>query len=335
MARKFLFNTDPLLPGDILLTRGDTKGSPLIAKVTGGHFSHAMLYVGNSVIHAMPDGVYSKNPQRLLFSTPADMLALRRIGGLSDVQSAIIVDTARYWVGALYSKTQAAAVPGYSKIGVSTSSSKQFCSRLVAQCYMAADVRLVINPDYCSPNDFAKSDLLAPVPGFAIEASEQQIDFTHTKDPNEEIQRATFEWLGKVRGLALRRGLGQVARQGDVGPLVARTPAIDKVVSNYVRASGYLEHFDVDRGINAYRYDKELFLAKFSARDEIMNAIEVERDINAYELHRRGKNYGTALQIARQLPNEYNALILKHESNLLNEVYARISVLDDVEKFLS
>ncbi len=199
---------------------------------------------------------------------------------------------------------------------------------------MAADVRVVMNPDYCSPNDFAKSSLLTPVPGFALEASEQQIDFAHTKDPNEKIQRATFEWLGKVRGLALRRGLGQVARQSDVGPLVAGTPAINKVVCNYIRASGYLEHFNVDRGINAYRYDKELFLAKFSGRNEIMNAVEVERGINAYELHRRGKNYGVALQNARQLPNEYNTLVLKHESNLLNEVYARISVLDDVEKSL-
>lgn len=88
------------------------------------------------------------------------------------------------------------------------------------------------------------------------------------------------------------------------------------------------------RGINAYRYDEELFLAKFSGRDEIMNAVEVERGINAYELHRRGRNYGVALQNARQLPNEYNTLVLKHESNLLNEVYARISVLDDVEKSL-
>jgi len=336
MTNKYQFNLDTLQPGDILLSRGEGKGAAFIAKATGGRFSHAMVYVGNSVIHAMPDGVYSKNPQRLLFHSNDDLLALRARGGLTDEQASIIVDTARYWVGALYSKAQAAAVPAYSKARVPTTSPEQFCSRLVAQCYMAAKIQLVVNPDYCSPNDIARSGLLDPVANYSVLASQQAIEFAEdTVDPNMEIQRAAFTWLAKARKLASRRGLGEIATQSEVGHLIYKNPELDSVICNYIHASGYLKHFDVDRSINAFRYDVTLFLEKFSSNHEIMDAIEVESKINLCELYRHRRNYDAARENARQLPNKYNQLQLRHASNLLIEVHDRLDVLKEVVRTLA
>ncbi|TOD75392.1 hypothetical protein, partial [Vibrio parahaemolyticus] len=81
----FIIEKSKLQLGDVILTMGEGKSSKLIAKVTGGDFSHAMIYVGNSLVHAIPEGgVYSKNPQRLLFKNANQVKVLRYKGELSN-----------------------------------------------------------------------------------------------------------------------------------------------------------------------------------------------------------------------------------------------------------
>lgn len=332
MTIKYRFDLDTLQPGDILLSRGAGKGAASIAKLTGGRFSHAMIYVGNSVIHAMPDGVYSKNPQRILYDSVDDMLALRAARGLTDQQAQTVVDTARYWVGALYSRAQAAAVRAYSQVCVPTTSPLQFCSRLVAQCYQAAGIQLVVNPDYCSPNDLARSDELVPIADFSVEANEAEIQFAlDTDDPNETIQRAAFTWLCKARDLAKRRGLGAIATEADVGLLIAEHPPLDKVICNYVRTSGYLGYFDVDRGINPYRYDAALFRGSFDSEAALKSAIKWERQVNEREMQRHGRNLATAQQNLRMLDSEFNRLQCTLQTDIVGEIHVRLQVLQEVE----
>ena len=142
---------------------------------------------------------------------------------------------------------------------------------------MAAGIRLVTNPDYCSPNDLARSNQVILVPDSCVEADEGAKRFAETQDPNTAIQQAAFVWLGKARKLALRRRLGDIATESDVGELIARNPSIDRTVCNYIRASKYLDYYNVDRGINAFRYDKTLFMKKFPDR-----VVSMEKQYNSW-----------------------------------------------------
>ncbi|RQU27212.1 hypothetical protein DF147_35665 [Burkholderia cenocepacia] len=334
MTTKYTFNIPSLEVGDVLLSRGEGAGASLIAKHTDGHFSHAMVNVGNSVIHAMPDGVYSKNPQRLLFDSIDDIQVLRVRGGLTSQQKVNIERIARAWVGALYSKWEAIAVVAKT-LRKTNSSQKQFCSRLVAQCYQEAGIQIVPNADYCSPNDLVLSPMLHAVPDSIVEASETEIKFANEKvDYNIMIQRCTFTWLAKARALARRRGLGDIARQSDVGKLIGENPSLDKVICNYIRSSGYLNYVDVDRDINPFRYNKTLFLEKFPTEPELKHAIAVERDVNATEITRHGYNYNVARHNLDVLNNEYHRLVFLHTANLLREVQVRVGVLNEVENTL-
>jgi len=335
MTAKYTFNIPSLEVGDILLSRGEGTGASLIAKHTDGHFSHAMVNVGNSVIHAMPDGVYSKNPQRLLFDSSDDIRVLRVRGGLTSQQKINIERIARAWVGALYSKSEAIAVV-VRKLRKPNNSQKQFCSRLVAQCYQEAGIQIVPNTDYCSPNDLALSQMLHAIPDSVVEASETEIKFANEKiDYNIKIQRCTFTWLAKARALAKRRGLGEIARQSDVGKLIFENPSLDKVICNYIRSSGYLDYVDVDRSINPFRYDKALFLEKFPTEAELRHAIAVEQDVNATEIERHGYNYQVAKSNLGVLNNEYHRLVFLHAASLLGEVQVRVGVLNEVENALT
>ncbi|MFP3436047.1 hypothetical protein SB781_40480, partial [Paraburkholderia sp. SIMBA_061] len=65
IRKKYILNLEVLKPGDIILEHGYKLHSKVIMKVTGSHYSHAMLYDGSSIIEATSaGGVFSKVPNR-------------------------------------------------------------------------------------------------------------------------------------------------------------------------------------------------------------------------------------------------------------------------------
>jgi uncharacterized protein YycO len=151
---KYILDLEKLQHGDIILESGNTKFiSSTIKAVTGSHYSHAILYIGRSVVHATGDGVYSKNPQRILVDNVHDLKVLR-CHGVDSSQLEKICDFARNKTGSLYSIAEASLSPVLGKTEKKASAREQFCSRLVAQSYYyGANISLVKNPDYCSPAD--------------------------------------------------------------------------------------------------------------------------------------------------------------------------------------
>lgn len=69
----YLLDFNKLQIGDIILQSGTSKFSWWIKKITGSNYSHAMLYVGESTIHALTNGVYSTNPQRIIVDSNNDL----------------------------------------------------------------------------------------------------------------------------------------------------------------------------------------------------------------------------------------------------------------------
>lgn len=329
---KYGFEMSKLEVGDILLSYGNDKIAKTIAACTFGEFSHAMLYVGHSLIHATPKGVYSFNPQRLIFSGANHLTALRLQRPLTEVEVNDLITYARTWVGALYSIPQAMVAPVLSKRRVKDwSPEKQFCSRLVAQAYTSAGINLVKNPDYCAPNDFLRVRELTRVDGVVKILSPGEIDFANTHNYLEDIQEATFTFLKKVRELAQRRNLGTIAHHQDVAGMLMRHPCYDKVVSGYVKKSGYADYVRVDREANPFRYNPELLLATCKSKNiPVMEIVAAEQASIDRDWTFRERNHLAAFQNYHATPLEYFKIELNVAQAMMEELTYRKMVLDAV-----
>jgi uncharacterized protein YycO len=158
--------------GDIILTTTTAALSKAVRAATHSDISHAMIYVqDHSVIDATAEGVQARNTQRLLFEDDSSIYALRLRDELSADQARDICNFVRTRVGAQYSTKEAIR----SALGGTREwTKKQFCSRLVAQAYDSVGIRLVDNPNFCSPANLKDSPLLVEVqnPTVAMTAEE-------------------------------------------------------------------------------------------------------------------------------------------------------------------
>lgn len=73
----FLVDHRKLEAGDIILTGGKSMVGALVKVITFSRFSHAMIWVDSTLIHSDSGGVYSKNPQRMLFQSRSQVKVLR------------------------------------------------------------------------------------------------------------------------------------------------------------------------------------------------------------------------------------------------------------------
>lgn len=325
---QFGFDLEKLQIGDILFSWDDTPVSAVIRRATWGEFSHAMLYVGHSMIHAMPDGVYSKNPQRYLRKN-RDQLAVYRLApelGLQPVREEACFH-ARAQVGALYSVPAATFSKATSYVAQS-GTGKQFCSRLVAQAYARAGVMLVPKPDFCSPNDLARSLLLHRIPDAVRGLSQDEIEFADSEDFNVVLHQKLYFWLDKTRRLAARRGLGEIDNQNDVLAMLVKHPGYDKAVSKFVLDCGYPDHYDWDRAQNPFRYDARLFRAMHEDRRSLIDLIESEMPSVQTDLRRHETNFENASVNKRNLPPlQYLDIFWELHRNLLEETRVRQQTL--------
>lgn len=78
LSPHFMLNYELLQPGDIILERGYAWYSEKIAKHTNSRYSHAMIYVGGTIIEATRGGgVYSRVPNRSTVRDISDFKVLR------------------------------------------------------------------------------------------------------------------------------------------------------------------------------------------------------------------------------------------------------------------
>ena len=107
MRNKYILKIPLLKKGDIILTSDNTKISKGIRLSTLSRYSHASIWVGGTLIEATRDGVFSKNPQRLLFDRPCDCMVLRSKKAINETDINNICDFARSKVGSLYALDEA------------------------------------------------------------------------------------------------------------------------------------------------------------------------------------------------------------------------------------
>lgn len=269
----FMLNHDRLQLGDIILERGYARHSAIISKHTNSRYSHAMIYVGGTIIEATQEGgVFSRVPNRSTVRDIRDfkVLRLKVLPGHEAIQA--VCNHARYLSGSQYSVTEALKVKGPGFIReFADDSRKQFCSRLVAQCYQETGIKLVDNINYCSPGDIERSELLFEVTKMVRCASEEEVAHAQSPSPHETHTKNTVKFVRKALKIFETHGIKTIgASDGEIVITTLNDIALavyenrtnhrlDKEITDAMLSSGYLDHIDIDRSKNPYRYDPVLF----------------------------------------------------------------------------
>ncbi|HID7483103.1 YiiX/YebB-like N1pC/P60 family cysteine hydrolase [Morganella morganii] len=349
----YVLELDMLKTGDIILERGNTKYSPVISATTGGHYSHAMIYIEDSIIEATSDGgVFSRVPNRFFVPNEEDLMVLRYEDTIPNLAMNTLVLFTRDLVGSDYSFTEAMKVPLYSKSkGSNEFSGKQFCSRLVAQTYNFIGIKLVDNYLYCSPNDFLKNTKLVQVKNAVKLASKEELKHASSGELHPKHMKCSVQWCREAKKIFRKNGIDDVQSISDIVKKVTviNNKKIDKLINNKLKESGYLSNYKDDISLNIYRYNIELFLEKYSSttnKDYFLNS-EVSKEkflikryimcLKSYkELHSRNST-----KTLYSLITLYNNLlsIIKDRLLIIIKAYqyidADIKYLIDAKKYLA
>ncbi|MEA3241984.1 MAG: YiiX/YebB-like N1pC/P60 family cysteine hydrolase, partial [Pseudomonadota bacterium] len=158
----YVIDFERLEAGDIVLTSVKGITSKAIRLATNSDYSHVMLYVGSGIyVHADQKGVNQGNIRRLTFKSKENV-RVWRISDKSVRRDACIY--ARMQSGKKYSVLDAIKTK-LPKILSIKNTNRQFCSRLVAQAYEKAGIRIVGDSNNCTPHDIDVSEHTTEVLG--------------------------------------------------------------------------------------------------------------------------------------------------------------------------
>lgn len=241
-----------LARGDIILTTSTATVSKAIRLGTKSDISHAMVYVQHcSVIDATSEGVHARNTQRLFFEDECALHVLRLKAGLTPEQAEQVCQFVRQRVGSEYSTREAIkTVIG----GAEQWTRKQFCSRLVAQAYASAGIKLVADPNYCAPADLARSSLLVAVPDATEPAtSEDAARWALYPDSTEAMRSAINAVLDGPR-----KKDKNIQTFEDIIPYLVKHPKEDTYFADILASSEYLTVWQINTEKNPWQYDDGL-----------------------------------------------------------------------------
>lgn len=258
-----------LQPGDILLTTSLAAESWSVRFGTKSDISHAMLYVAStSVIDSTGDGVHARNLQKMFYDDRCAIYALRPKVPLTAEQLSKAIAYARAETGTQYSVIEAVRT---LKAPRSEGSDKQFCSRLVARAYAAAGIKLVDNPDFCTPQQLKESPFLSTLPSPALSVSgEEYHDIEAQPKGVDGMKRVTNDFLEKVRKLSPK-----IQSINDAFQFLAKNPKVDNPFLEALGSSGYLDYWREQLERFPWRYDRDVMEAFSEANN-------IEADIRSY-----------------------------------------------------
>ena len=311
-------NKEALRPGDIILVTQSATISASIRLMTWSDISHAMVYVEDrSVIDATFAGVQASNTQRLWFEADRPVHVLRlKTPPTSEQLQTIILDL-RAKIGTRYSVPQVLATLVPAKISAGR---RQFCSRLVAQAFASAGIKLVAKPDFCTPGRLKHSALLEAVPNATVSVSEGEMDFFETIPDLPQIMRdATNAFLTDVRTIA-----PEVEDFQDVADLVASHPEHDAGICAAIERSGYLKVWRIEQEKNPWQYDLRVMNGEPQGGMAVY-CWDVLRN-ETPEPNRFIRNRGIYDSYARQFPRQYFRIMADMHQHLATLHATRVDV---------
>lgn len=289
------------------MERGVGVHSDMIVNKTKGRFSHAMIYVGGTVMEAtVQGGVYSRVPNRIYVNNPDHLQVLRLKKSLREDEVIKICHYARGLSGSAYSIREALIV-GLKNKPEYTLTRGQFCSRLVAQSYACAGVNLCQNIDYCSPADIERSQLFSIVPGMIHKGAVEEIDFATKGSTHATHHKNAVKWVRASKKILLSYDVSvikdpngggdlKISTIGDIFMAVLQNKEnkkLDHEIASAMISFGYdLAPFD-DEKRNPYRYSFSLFSEVYGriSSQEIRACINNEFERDSGELGIRVDNF--------------------------------------------
>ncbi|EDT7109681.1 hypothetical protein AH844_004583, partial [Salmonella enterica subsp. enterica] len=310
---------------DIILEHGYKPHSLVIMKVTNSHYSHAMLYEGSTIIEATSSGgVFSKVPNRFAVVNKNDLKVLRLVKEIPAKDMENITMTARSLTGSDYNKSEAMKA-GKKKKPTKKRSNGQFCSRLVAQCYNKAGIKLVESIHYCSPADLEKSPLLTEVDDAVKEASEAEL--AHALAPSIHTQhlKSSVAWVKEAKKILKKSGV-EAETINDIysATLNLRNPKVDKLILKEIKASGHYSFYLEDKNANPFRYDAAKFAEKIGDNITAINA-EIHKEISIVKIH--SQNLSNIKEYFKVYPSCLMAAEVDLYTGILNITNERLKVI--------
>lgn len=261
----YILKLEKLEKGDIILERSSSQESIRIRSNSGSEYSHAILYVGcSSCIESDGLGVQSQNIQRLLFEKEIDALVLRLKDNTQITMIDKVIEFARQKIGTEYSAKEAIRSMNVTNIK-SIEENRQFCTRFVAQAYLYAGIKIVDNPDYCSPNYIQLSEQLMVIDNVLRIALQEEIDYAKNSNNILEEQKSIHNYIfEKARNISQE----DIQTFEQLNSFVIQNKKQECKITKVIEESGYLEMWKEDMKNNPWHYEYKSFLEHYTSPEQ-------------------------------------------------------------------
>jgi hypothetical protein len=252
------FDLSVLEPGDIVLSTQSGRVSRLIRWATKSSYSHAMLYIDRALVHAVSEGVWTINPERMCFEQHE--VDVYRLAGLTQLQAQDICVAARAKVGSRYTTWEASLSVLLRLLRLKALGQSQYCSRLVAQAYNSQGIRLHSNPDHCFPSDLVMSaGWTIVLNGTRTWTSKDQYICDMAPDTLALEGKHVFAWLRALDWLSFLTFHGRIRDAEHAWNAVKKSRFLDLFSARFLKKSGWLGDAGMDEIVNPRRYNFILF----------------------------------------------------------------------------
>ncbi len=253
---KYILKYCDLQRGDIIIDREDSEESRKIRRITRSDYSHARLYVNNSIMEANGLGVQSVNPQRVLYDNPDDVVVLR-----------CKESTEEQKINAcLFARSEFA-----KEYSLSGSDNTQYCFRLVAEAYQYAGIEITKTPTRCNANDFLNSEKLEVLQNMVREATEKDIAIAHgegvLKDKghyNKQTEVAV-DMFSRIRAFVQKNGGDAASIQNDerLFSFLVENPKFDTGIAEILRGHEYFQLWKEHKRTHPWELNVTQLLSKY------------------------------------------------------------------------
>jgi len=205
---------------------------------------------------------------------------------------------------------------------------RQFCSRLVAQAYNYAGIKLVDNIDYCTPEDILSSKFTKLISGCIRAASDEEIQFANSANPIQKQSEITNSILSDVRKLS---GV-DIQSFEDIYQLIIDTPSFDSEITEIVQKSGYLNMWEYEALQNPWRYNRKLFMILDAEPSYKKELAEFERKSAIDQVRLYSHNYLMCQNILAHYSLRLIEVMMMLYKNLIKQMNRRIDAAEFVLK---
>lgn len=269
MSDKYILKYRELLLGDIIIDREESNESHRIRRMTQSDYSHARIYVGDTIMEANGIGVQSVNPQRIVYDSPEDVIVLRCVNANEEeLENAC-----------LFARSEFAKEHSVRKLN-----NTQFCFRLVAESYQYAGIELVNEPTRCTANDFLSSRKLTTVPDMVVVANKRDLEIAYSEgimqdkghySQQTEVAYAMFE---EIRSFVRSQGVDSDMIQDDDALFIflIANPSFDHGIAEILNRSPYFSLWEVYKEQKPWEFDAKLLKDKYGnhSKEVAMQMIE-------------------------------------------------------------